>query len=154
MTVDKHDPHLPVPNQGNTDSSRATVITPEIVDDSAQGRQGQHGEAFYSQTTNSGGTRFTYTSWSGGAGLGSGNLVARDGCLPAMITLLLTAVCAVQWGILSAISFVVFYLLASGMGFMVRLRNLMQGRAIDPWVFRIASWVGAGLIVAWLSDAF
>lgn len=161
MTTDNNNSRLPVSPQGRTDTPRATVVTPEIVDDAAQGQQrgqqqGQGG--FYSQTSNGNGTRFTYTTWTGGAGMGggleSGGLVARDGCLPAMITMLLTGVCAVQWGILAAISFVVFYILASGMSFMLRLRNLMQGRNIDPWVFRIVSWLGAGVLVAWLSDAF
>lgn len=160
MTTDNTNSRLPVPTQGDSDTPRTTVITPEIVDDSAQGqRRGQQGHGgFYTQTGDSSGSGFTYTTWSSGAGMGagmgSGGLVARDGCLPAMITILLTGVCAVQWGVLAAISFVVFYVLASGMSFMLRLRNLMQGRNINPWVFRIVSWVGAGILVAWLSDAF
>lgn len=158
MNTEKNDSTLPaVPEQSSADSGAAqqvTVITPEVVDDSRQG---------YKQQTFSGtsadGSRFTYATWSSGGlgglgGMGAGGMVARDGCLPGLVTIALAAVCAVQFGILSAIGFLVFYALGSGMGFFWRVRCLMQGKNVSPWFFRVGAWLVSSLLVVWLSDGF
>lgn len=157
MTNEHKENSLPAVPEGNRDRNRegtaqkVTVITPEIV---AEGGEEQR-ETF----SNAGGTRFSYTTWNtGGGAFGSGafgtGMVARDGCLPGMITLLLAAVCAVQFGILSAIGFLVFYAIGSAAAFMLRVRTLMQGTHVSPWIFRLAVWGLASLLVVWLSDGF
>lgn len=151
MNTEKNGSSLPaVPDSSAaSQGQKVTVITPEVVDDS---RQGQKQQTF----TGSGDSRFTYATWNAGGmgGMGAGSLVARDGCLPGMITLLLTAVCAVQFGVLSAIGFLVFYAITSGVGFFLRVRALMQGTNINPWLFRVGAWLASSVLVVWLSDGF
>lgn len=152
MNAEKDASNLPaVSGQSPADGSapQPTVITPEVVDDSAQqGRQ----QTFSGTSAN--GSRFTYATWNSGGlgGFGSGGMVARDGCLPGLVTLLLAAVSAVQFGVLSAIGFLVFYAIGSGMGFFWRVRCLMQGKNINPWFFRVGAWIVASLLVVWLSE--
>lgn len=151
MNTEKNDSSLPAVPESSTTSQgqKVTVITPEVVDDSQHGQKQQ-------TFTGSGGSRFTYTTWNAGGlgGMGTGSLVARDGCLPGMITMLLAAVCAVQFGVLSAIGFLVFYAISSGVGFFLRVRALMQGTNINPWVFRTGAWLVSSVLVVWLSDGF
>lgn len=161
MTTENKDNSLPaIPDadatsQEASQAQRVTVITPEIVPESGDRRQEQRRQENFGKA---GGARFSYTTWntgSGGFGGGmGGGMVARDGCLPGMITLLLAAVCAVQFGVLSAIGFLVFYAIGSAAAFMLRLRVLMEGKHVSPWIFRIATWGAASLLVVWLSDGF
>lgn len=160
MTIEHKGNSLPAVPDGNRDgdkqgtaqAQKVTVITPEIVRESGEERHESFG--------NAGGTRFTYTTWNTGTGGGFGSgafgsgMVARDGCLPALITLLLAAVCAVQFGVLSAIGFLVFYAIGSAAGFLLRVRSLMQGTNISPWIFRLGAWGLACVLVVWLSDGF
>lgn len=149
---------------GDSSGTERTVINPEVVPDHDQGgrhsQQGAQGQSFQQYTTmggngGSGSTRFTFTSWqAGGSPLGGGLMVTRDGCLPALVTLVLALSCTVQFGLLSAIGFLVFYALGSGIGFIARVRGLMEGRHISPWFFRIGSWLVAYALVVWLSDGF
>lgn len=151
MNTEKDASNLPVvsgqPHVDDSAPQQITVITPEIVDDGAQ----DHRQQTFSGTRD--GSRFTYATWNSGGlgGFGSGSMVARDGCLPGLITLLLAGASAVQFGLLSAIAFLVFYALGSGMGFFWRVRCLMQGKNISPWFFRVGAWLVASLLVVWLS---
>ncbi|MEG2172696.1 MAG: hypothetical protein RRY29_05490 [Desulfovibrionaceae bacterium] len=144
MNAEKNNAHLPaVPTDAPpSDTQKVTIITPEVVEDSQQGRHAYGGDS---------GTHFSYATWNTG-GVGSGGMVSRDACLPGMITLLLAAVCAVHFGVLSAIGFLVFYAMGSAVGFLVRVRSLMQGQVLSPWIFRVGAWGGAALLVTWLSD--
>lgn len=154
MNAEKDASNLPAvsgPSSANgSTQQQPIVITPEVVDDGAQ--QGDRQQIFSGTSAN--GSRFTYATWNSGGlgGFGSGGMVARDGCLPGLVTLLLAAVCAVQFGILSAIGFLVFYAIGSGMGFFWRVRCLMQGKNISPWFFRVGAWIVASLLVVWLSQ--
>lgn len=98
----------------------------------------------------------------GGPGGFGGMGMGRSSCLPGCITLFLTLVCAVQFGILGALGFLVFHLIGSGMVLALNLRQIMQGQpahfglglTMGPWVGRLVIWGGSWALVGWLSGGF
>ena len=90
-----------------------------------------------------------------GTGPGLFTTMGRDSCLPGMITLGIMLVCAVQFGVLAALGFGIFYLLGSAFMLIFQVRQAMQGRALHPlvgsWLGRMAVWAGSWVLAGWLS---
>ena len=163
MSSTPNDPHekttLPARSQGQP----TRPVDPEILSPEAdsgwqhggghgQSRQGSQQGTHQGQTST--GQRFVFTS------LNFGSPATADGCLPGYITLFLAGVCLVQFGLLAAIGFVVFYGIGSVIVAVARMQGMVDGRLsplLDParpvgrWAPRSAVWALCFLLTAWLA---
>lgn len=163
MSANPNDPHekttLPAPLQGQP--TRPTrPVEPEILRPEADsgwqqgGGQSQSQRGYTQQGYTQRGQRFIFST------LNFGAPATADGCLPGYVTLFLVGACLVQFGLLAAIGFTVFYAIGSAVVAVVRMQGVVDGRlsplldptkAVGRWVPRCAVWVVCFWLTAWLA---
>lgn len=152
-------PELPDAGSGG---ERPRVVNAEVLgpehesgesagrDNSYGGRQGAFGNKAHGPESHNvfgdGGMRFG-PIWTTGR-------AEQNACLAPCISFALFLVCLVQFGVLAGIGFVFFHIVGSVAGSLREMRELMQGRRPNPWVWRIGNWFVSFLLVAWLSGGF
>ncbi len=108
------------------------------------------------------------SSWSSGQGRGAYRPGGRQffsrtvtfaqidntGCMAAFLTCFIFCTCLFQWGLLSAIGFLVFHTIGNVISSVYSARRLIQGLTYKIWTLRILNWVISFFITAWLSGGF
>ncbi len=120
------------------------VIEPEVVDSNRANYEQKRAQWSHEQSS----SNFKVWTFNQSGGLGSRN---NDSCLPGLITIGIALSLLVQYGLLASIGFLVFYAIGSAIGFFVIMRNLMQGRAMSPWVMRVVIWLICAFITIGLA---
>lgn len=129
------------------------VLIPEIVEDSngytrinsqnSQSKQSQNGRMGDQGFFNTGGA-FSHQY----INIGQQNLKRFPTWI---ITFALALGILFEFGLLVLISFLVFMLIGKGVTLYLTMKNLMQGRKINPWIYDIAVWGISLLVVVALS---
>lgn len=76
------------------------------------------------------------------------------GCMAPFVTLALTLICLIQFGLLAAIGFLVFYAIGALLGAVRLTKLLMLGAPANPWGWRVGNWVISFLLTVWLAGGF
>lgn len=105
------------------------------------------------------GARFYRVGGTFGNGAGFGRVwtaTDADGntCLAPCVTFALFFVCLSQFGLLAGIGFAVFHVAGSIAGSIRSMRRLMEGRPVNPWVWRLGNWFVSFMLTAWLAGGF
>ena len=87
----------------------------------------------------------------GMGGLGGFDTASRYA--PA-ITAFLLIVVLVRFGFLAGLGFLFFYVIGAAFGTFQLIRRIAEGKAVYPWLWRIANWAIAFLLAGWLSGGF
>lgn len=132
----------------NFDNKRDNdVLEPEIVSEEqySRHRQSPYSEQSQYQQSQSQsfgrGTTFVFNN----------NTQLQKSCLPGIISLVLTLAAFIQFGFLGALGFVFFTLIGKGIGFLVFMKNFLNGRVIPPIVLDCIVWFVAYSLTAFLS---
>ena len=107
-----------------------------------------------------GGSRGSRTSYSqaGGAGprvtyfhMAQLNSPGHQGLMPAStVTLVLFIACMLKWGFLAGLGFLFFYAIFAALGVAWNLRQVMQGKIPNPWIWRVGNWCVSMAVVSCL----
>lgn len=144
-------PNLPHRFDNDAKSDGEKVYDAEVIHEeyrheertSSGGSQGRHG--FH-------GTSWSWTSMRGGMG-GLGGFDTASRYAPA-ITVFLLIVVLVRFGFLAGLGFLFFYVIGAAFGTLQLIRRIAEGKAVYPWLWRIANWAIAFLLAGWLSGGF
>ena len=124
---------------------------------SGAGQGGAGGDAWGQSSAS--GQRFYRMGGTFGNGAGFGRVWTATGadgagCLAPCVTFALFFVCVSQFGLLAGIGFVVFHLAGSIAGSIRSMRRLVEGRAANPWAWRLGNWFVSFMLTAWLAGGF
>lgn len=128
------------------DNSSNHVITPEVVGSE------NYSSSNFKGNSHSSYSRYVYTAQSGRSGHGVNALFFENGCFSALLTVVLAISCLIQFGVLSAIGFLVFSGIGSMLIFFLRIKNIMAHKMFNPWIARVMSWACAYMLTMWLSS--
>lgn len=117
----------------NGDNNNRRIYDTEIIDDNGQSNGKGGNQAGFGIWTASG-----YSGYSGGCG-------------PSFITFALFFACIIQFGLLAAIGFIVFYAIGSILGSIYNGRRIILGQPYNPWLWRFCNWCVSLFIVTMLA---
>lgn len=134
---------VPYESSVRQDRDSAYIITPKVVNSES------HNSNNFNNSSNSGFGRFVYSA---NTGHGANSLFFENGCFSILITLALAISCAIQFGVLAGIGFLVFSGIGSILTFFLGVKRMMTNKTFNPWFARIISWACAYLLIIWLAD--
>ena len=134
-------------NDKPTDGIRK-VIEAEIINPDYHGGDQSQRASYTYRSTGYGQQGPVYT------GFFTSSALAGDGCLALAIPFGIFLFCIVQYGLLAAIGFSVFYLIGAAIGILREAQALVAARRFNPWAWRAGNWLISLFLTIWLSGGF
>ncbi|MDE5831486.1 MAG: hypothetical protein K2H64_00600 [Desulfovibrio sp.] len=124
-------------NDNKRDSAKTVEVEVLPPEDNASRASRQEGRHKYAA-----GPVFAYSSFD------------SRGCLSPTVTLVLFFILLIQFGLLAAIGFGVFYTCGAILGSLRMTRAMIMGRPVNPMLWRTANWCLSFLLTVWLAGGF